>query len=248
MNKSGAKVNKAQLKENKRCLKDFQKGKLLTSMTFDACTTADRKGRVQKAKGKTAKWEDKKCGPPNVPPPFAYTSSATVNEAAVDGALALTNEIFGGPPVPNANLVTRVADKKTARCQLEMLKRAGKLEHTVLKQLYRAKKRALEDETVNSDTALAAKLRVVFSANRKIDKARNKLVKRVDKRCAALPAPPDTIFPGYGCGAVDPDLSDVEACAITAARCEACLEINAFDGLDLDCDQADDYAPNGSCP
>jgi hypothetical protein len=247
MNKRGAMVNTAQLKENRRCLKDFQKGKLSAPMTFDACTTADRKGRVQKAKGKTAKWEGKRCGPLDVPPPFAHTSSATVNAAAVVGALALTYEIFGAP-VLDADLFTRVADEETARCQLEMLKRAGKLEYTVLKQLYRAKKRALKDETVNCDTALEAKLRVVFSANRKIDKARDKLVKRVDKRCAVLPAPPGTIFPG-ACGVGDPNLSDVEACAIAAARCAACLEINAFDGLDLDCDWADDQNDmNGSCP
>jgi hypothetical protein len=46
------------------------------------------------------------------------------------------------------------------------------------------------DETVNSDTALEAKLRVVFSANSKVDRARDKLVNGVDKRCAVLPAPP----------------------------------------------------------
>ncbi len=51
MNKNGEKVNKAQLKENEKCLKDYQKGKLTTS--FEACTTADRRGRVQKAKDKT---------------------------------------------------------------------------------------------------------------------------------------------------------------------------------------------------
>jgi hypothetical protein len=35
---------------------------------------------------------------------------------------------------------------------------------------------------------------------------------------------------------------------IAAARCEACLKINAFDNLDLDCDQADDQTTNRSCP
>ena len=121
----------------------------------------------------------------------------------MDGALALTYEIFGASPVLDADLFTRVADKETARCQLEMLKRVGKLEYTVLKELYRAKKRAIKDEAVNGDTALEEKLRVVFSANAKVDRARDKLVSRVDKRCAVLPAPPDAIFPGYGCGAVE---------------------------------------------
>jgi hypothetical protein len=199
--------------------------------------------------GRTAKWEDKKCDPLDVPPPFAYTSSATVNAAAVDGALALTDEIFGRPRVRDAALVTRVADEETARCQFEMLKRAGKLEYTVLKELYKATKRALKDKTVDRDLALEEKLRVVFSANTKIARAWDKLVRRVDKRCAVLQAPPIRIFPGYDCGVANPNLSEVEACAIAAARCEACLEINTFDGLELDCDWADDQNDiNGSCP
>jgi hypothetical protein len=43
-------------------------------------------------------------------------------------------------------------------------------------------------------------------------------------------------------------LRQVEVCVIAAARCEACLKINAFDDLDLDCDKADDQnATNDSC-
>ncbi len=44
------------------------------------------------------------------------------------------------------------------------------------------------------------------------------------------------------------NLGDVEICVIAAARCEACSKINAFDDLNLDCDQADDRLANGSCP
>jgi hypothetical protein len=42
-------------------------------------------------------------------------------------------------------------------------------------------------------------------------------------------------------------LRQIEVCVIEAARCEACLKINAFDDLDFDCDQADDQIDNGSC-
>jgi hypothetical protein len=35
---------------------------------------------------------------------------------------------------------------------------------------------------------------------------------------------------------------------IAAARCQACLKINAFDGLSLYCDRLDDAIVNGSCP
>jgi hypothetical protein len=248
MNKNGERVNKAQLRENERCLKDFQREKLSASMTFDACTTADRKDKVLRAEDKTSTREGKKCAPPDALPPFAYTGSATVNPAAIDGALALTYEIFGSPPVLDANLATRAADKETAKCQLEMLKRADRLENTVLKEVNKAKKKALKDESVNRAAALEARLQAVFSSNKRINSARDRLVKGVDRKCADLQAPPDAIFPGYDCAKLNPNLSEVEACVIAASRCEACVKINTFDALSLDCDLVDDLNTNGSCP
>ncbi len=73
MSKSGEKVNKVQLKMNERCLIDLQKGKLVAPMTFEGCMAADRKGKLQKAKERTATREAEKCDPLNAPPPFAYT-------------------------------------------------------------------------------------------------------------------------------------------------------------------------------
>ena len=249
MNRNGERVNRAQLKVNERCLRDFQKGRLSGLMTFDACTTADRRDRVDKARARTMARESKRCDPFDAPlPPFAYTGSATVNPAAVDGALALTYAIFGGSPVLDADLVMRDDDRDTARCQLEMLRRADKLERTVVKAVNRAKKRALREVAVNSVAALEAKLWDVFSENDRINRARDRLVTRVKKRCDDLQDLPDTIFPGYDCATPDPNLGDVADCVIAAARCEACLKINAFDALHLNCDQADDDAPNGSCP
>jgi hypothetical protein len=244
MNKNGERVNRVQLKENERCLRGFQREKLVAPMTFDVCsTTAYRRDRVQRAKEKTVTREGRRCDPLD-PPPFAYTGSATVNPAAVNGALALIHEIFGAP-VLDADLVTRDADSETARCQLEMLRLADRLENIIGNEVNRAKRQALRDQTVNSGPALEAKLQDVLTANDRITRAEDRLVTKVDKRCAALQAP-DTIFPG---ACRDPDLSLVEACVIAAARCEACLKIEAFDALDLDCDQADDQDnTNGSCP
>jgi hypothetical protein len=247
MSKNGEKVNRAQLKANERCLMDFQNEKLGAPMTFDSCMTADRKGRVRKAEERTATREARKCDPLDAPRRFSHTDSASVNAAAVDGALALTYQIFGGPPVLDADLVTRADNKDMARCQLETLKRAGRLENTVLKEINKANKQALKDETVDSDATLEAKLRAVLSSNDRITRSQDGLVKGVDRKCAVLQPPTDTIFPGE-CGEGGPNLSEVEACVIAAARCEACLKINTFDDLNLDCDRADDQTANGSCP
>jgi hypothetical protein len=246
MNNNGENVNGVQLAENERCLNDFQAGRLVVPMTFQACIIADQEGSVERAEDRTEIWEHKKCVSPL--PPFAYTDSQTVNAAAVDGALALTYAIFGGPPVLDDNLVTRADDTETAKCQFEMLKRANKLENTVLNELNRAKRKALRDEMVNSDAALEVRLQAVFSSNNTINKAENTLVTWVDRTCAAVQVPPDTIFSGYDCGTVNPNLREVEACVIAASRCQACLKINAFDALKLDCDQADDQTGKGSCP
>ena len=240
MNKDGEKVNKAQLKENEKCLKDYQKEKLTT--TFDVCTTADLKGKVQKAEDKTVKDEAKKCTAPL--PPFAYTDSATVNTAGVTGALALTYDIFGGPPVLDASLITANDNRDTASCQTEMLKKAGKVENVSLKEVNKAKKDAIKDPTVTTAAGLVQKLQAALSSNKKITKAKEKLVSGVEKKCANL-ANPAVTFPGACANVV---LGLVSNCVNRAAVCEACLKIEAFDDLDLDCDIADDAIANMSCP
>jgi hypothetical protein len=246
MNKSGEKVNKVQLGENERCLNDFQKGKLVKSMTFDECMVADRKGKVRKVEERTVMRERRKCDSLDEPPPFAYTDSATVNAAAVDGALVLAYGIFGGPPVRDSDLVTKADDKDVAKCQLEMLKWADRLEDTVVKEINKAKKQALKKKTVDTDAALEAKLRGALSSSKKIGRVQDRLVKQVDKKCNALQVAPAAIFPGE-CSEGDPSLSEIEVCVIAATRCEACMKINAFDDLNLDCGQADDQVVNGSC-
>jgi hypothetical protein len=137
---------------------------------------------------------------------------------------------------------------EATKCQKELIKRADKLENTVLKEVNHAKMKALMDETGNSDAALEEQLQAVFSFNDKVNRAQDRLVMGVDRKCAVLEIPPGTVFSGK-CGEEGPNLSEVEACVIAAARCEACLKINAFDDLNLNCDQADDQdSTNGSCP
>ena len=186
----------------------------------------------------------KKCDSLPVDPPFAYTGSTTVFQAAVDAAMTLTYAIFGGPPVLDADLATKVSDKDTAKCQLGMLKQASKLESAVLKEINKAKKEAIKLESVNSASALETVLTGVLTANDKIAKAKEKFQKGVEKKWAPL-QDPATTFPGV-CS--NPDLGEVEDCVIAAARCQACLKINAFDKLDLDCDDLDDGVVNLSCP
>jgi hypothetical protein len=233
MNKNGEKVNKAQLKENERCLKLFQADKLDPATTFDNCANDDEKGRVQRAKDRTRSREEKKCDSLDEPPPFAYTSWETVNPAAENAARELIYKIFGGPPVLDSSLAKKADDRETARCQLEILKRADKLENTVVKELNKAKKKAIKKQSVDSSAALEAELQAVFLSNDKVTKAEDRLVQLVNRRCDEVPV--NSTFPGE-CGATASTLSQVEICVIAEARYQACLKINAFDALNLDCD------------
>jgi hypothetical protein len=242
MNKSGEKVNKKQLRDNEKCLMDFQSNKL-GDQTFDECTTADRREKVKAAQESTEVREGKKCDPLELPR-FAYTGATAVNEAAANRGLGLLYELFGGPPVSDDGLAKRKDDKVTAKCQLEMLKRADKVESTVLKELNKAKKKALRDPTVNDAPMLEDELWSVFDSNDRVLKAQNALVKRVERKCAAV-EPLLLVFRG-DCGSTI--LSEVEDCANAAARCQACLKINDFDALSMNCDMADDKDANGSCP
>jgi hypothetical protein len=235
MNKNGERVNKAQLRENERCLRLFQADNLDPLTTFDSCANADEMGRVQRTEDRTTDREIRKCDSLDEPPPFAYTNAETVNPAAVNGARELIYKIFGGSPVLDSSLAKRADDRETARCQLEILKRADKLENTVVKELNKAKRKAIKDQTVDSGAALEAELQAVFVLNDRITKAEERLVKQVDRKCGVVDAPVNTIFPGE-CGAGASSLSEVEFCVIAAARNEACLKINAFDDLHLDCD------------
>ncbi len=249
MNQSGARVNRAQLRQNERCLRKFQsRGRAgAGSTSFDDCLTRYSRRAVPRAGERTEAQEERKCDSLGVPPPFAYTDSTTVNRAAVDGALELSYALFGDPPVLDADLAKKADDRETARCQLAMLERAGKLERIVVAELNQAKRKALRDEAVAGAAALEEALWSVLAVNARIDRAEDRLARAVDRSCAALPAAPAAIFAGRcGEGVIHP--SEVAACAIASARCEACLKINAFDALSLECDRADDRIANGSCP
>jgi len=248
MNKNGEKVNRAQLKVNERCLINLQKGKLggPPSLAFSVCMVADANNRVHRATERTAKREERKCDSLDELPPFGYTDAETVNIAAKSGGRAVANWIFGGPPVIDSNLFTN-DDRKEASCQLEMLRRAGKLETTVVKAILKEKRMVIKEDSVDSGVALETRLQAVFFSDVKmIEKAEDRLVKQVNKKCATLPVSPETLFPG-SCGQGNPTLSAVEDCVIAAARCEACLKINAFDALNMNCELADDHMDNGSC-
>ena len=89
-----------------------------STMTFDECTVADRKGKVQKAQAKTVTGEAKKC--------YRAASALRLHRfgdresGAVEGALWLTCDIFGDPVDDAASSrrpPTRTRPGASSRCQ-----------------------------------------------------------------------------------------------------------------------------------
>ena len=243
MNKDGQKVDNKQLKDNETCLKLHQKGKLVPA-SVEECVLGDYKGKVAKAEEKTVKDDAKLCVPLNPQPPFAYTGAATVNGAAVLGPQRLLDDIFGRP-LDNSVLITKADNKETAACQLEMLKRADKLEDTILKEVVKAKKTTIKDPAVNTEEELETALGRALSSSKKITNTKQQLRDKVSKKCVNLaPAAVPATFPGECTGL---DLDTVEECVIAAATCVACKKINIFDALEINCDLLDNQADDGSC-
>jgi len=232
LNKSGQKVAQTQGKDNSACVKDAGLGKLPPGMDADQCLTADRKGKVAKATGKTADGETKKC---TETPSFAFTGAATVNDAGVQQELGLVHDIFGAT-------VEDAIDSSSAKCQSGVSKSYEKYTATVLKAFTSCKKGGLKDGTISSSAGVEACLGV--DPKLKIAGAATKLTDTITKSCDGVNLA--DAFPGE-CRTQIGSAAVLGACIANAADCRACLAVRQMDGLDLLCDDYDDGATNGSC-
>ena len=129
MNKDAAKVAATQGKENTACVKNKGKGKL-GAQSADDCLTADAKGKVAKATGKTTADEAKKCSARL--PPFGYTAGTTANAAAAERRAGLDRVTSSArrsiPPSPIAppTRTTASASRRSARTSRRSPRRSSR--------------------------------------------------------------------------------------------------------------------------
>ena len=240
LNKNFAKVAKTQGKDNCSCIKDFAKGQSLTpAATLEACLTADRKGKVAKAKSKTVSDETKNCAAST--PNFGATSSSVVNATAMQKELDLIHDIFGSDL--DAAIFTEEADKDLSKCQQQAAKQVKKCQDTKLKEFNKCKKSGLKDESIRSPADLAVCMGE--DPKGKITKAcETKLSDTLSKKCGS--AVIATAFPGECSDSAS--LAALGDCLDRLVECRVCLGLNAADALSRDCDAFDDGLTNGSCP
>jgi hypothetical protein len=243
LNKGLGKVAKAQGKELSTCLKNSAKGKLGVQ-TIEVCLTADNKGKVAKAKQKMITKAGSVCaGDPNAPdyPDFGATNPNTVHQAAIDGMVDMTHDIFG-LDLDGGVVISATSDPTASRCQTDIVKQATKCWDTKLKEFNRCKKQGLR-ATLPFGRARDLEGCMGADPKGKILKACvTKLGAKIGGRCTGV----DTAaaFPGCNTG----DLGELGVCVDRWVECRVCQALNEADGLDRDCDLFDDTLDNDSCP
>ena len=240
VNKRAAGIAKAQNKETATCLKDKSKGKVAD---FDACLVADAKNKVAKAKDKAASGQTKKCNQANLPE-FGFTNDiADVQQVSMDEPIGLAQDLFGDPG--NGAIVDKT-DKTGSKCQGEVVKNATKLYDTIWKELLKTKKQALKGSksltAVLTGSELATTLQGSLAASSKIQKASQKLNSKPVNKCEG--GDPAALFPG---SCTDAQLGPVLTCTTQRVACRACTNVNAVDGIAMDCDVVDNGAADASC-
>jgi hypothetical protein len=242
LNKDGTLVAKQQGKEGLGCLKNAGTGKLVG--TAQSCLTADAKGKVQKKKDKTTADETKSCG---TAPDFGYTSAATVNAAAVQAELDLTEDAFGADL--DAAVIACSTSKPGCGCQQKVSKDVEKLAATKLKEFLKCKKAVLA-----AGATSAASLRacvddagtpgsLAADTKGKLQKGSDKITADIMKKCDT-PGVTTGAFPGDCDGLAGATLGD---CLDVLVECRVCQMINEMDGLFVNCDLFDDGSANASC-
>ncbi len=242
VNKDGAAVAKTQGAEHVACVKNAGKGKL--TGTAQACLTADAKGKVAKATGKTTADATKSCG---TAPSFGFTSAASVNTAAQQAELDLVGDVYGIDL--DAAIISCATSKAGCACQQKVSKGVETLATVKLATFVSCKKSVLKAGATSS-AALVACVNdagtvgsIQNDGKQKNAKALTKLQSTVTKACDA-PSVTSGAFPG-ACTALTG--SALGTCLDRVARCRVCQAINEMDGLFVNCDLFDDGSADVTC-
>jgi hypothetical protein len=235
---------KTQGGEALKCLKDAAKDRLAGSV--EECLFADRRGKLAKLREMTAAREQKSCGQLDWSgrlrrADFGVTNAPLVSRAGEEAGRLLLHDLLG--PDLDSSLMTYAQSKPTSFCQQAVTKRAQQCQDALLKEFNRCQRRGLTDASVLS----SAHLEACFGADpngkivRACDPLRGKPARAIGKRCAGVDLA--RAFPSCGSAKAE----ELAACVKGAARCGACLALNAAADLVIDCDVLDDGAANASC-
>jgi streptogramin lyase len=238
LNKSLAKVAKAQRRDNLVCIKRGARGEL--PGTIEECLVGDLRGKVAKAMARTVSAEAKRCT--GNPFSFGASDSATVNDTAMRREIDLIHDIFGSDL--DIAILPETTDKKGAICQQAVAKAVNKCQATNLKAFNKCKKTTLKDNI--TDVALHLQNCMGQDPKHEIakvcDPGASELRSAVGWRCTG--ADRSVAFPRRGTD----DEAELARYLEESVNCRVCQALNQADVLSRDCDEFDDGLVNASCP
>lgn len=230
------KVMKAQNKVVATCMDARAKG---GTGEVAGCIAADARGAVHAAMSKTAADANRRCASA---PPFGFSSTAEVNQAAAEASANLITALLGEPA--DAAIIPFAVDAKAAACQAGVLKGAQRLLITYAKLFGKCQSKGLKatipDRILSGwdiDQCLTA---TVYDLDGKSVSAFYGIVRTIETSCTTVTA---SAFPGQCLEA-----GDFGSCVRERVICQACRNFRGANRLASDCDVLDDRHVNDSCP
>jgi hypothetical protein len=244
INKSFARVAKAQCKEMQGCLK-LGSANRLGRRSIEECLSADDKTKVAQARARTLDVSSDMCGEML---DFGPTDPNAVNRAAVSAGISLVHGVFGDDL---RAAILPSTDRRGSKCQRLVAKAVAKCLEAKLAEFNRCKKRGLDGSAIlpeanlpfndPNDIALCMGHDPRGKIARACDPRVGGIKKAIGARCFASNLA--AAFPG--CGTTEPD--ELAECLDEIVECRVCGALNEADGLFRDCDELDDGQLNGSC-
>lgn len=253
INRSASEIAKARIRANGDCVRFAARGQLgrldgvpEDDVTVSACFASGLPRRIQRAFDGLVRTDARRCGIRHDSlPDFGYTSAATVETAGLRAAADLAASLWGDDP--DTAIVRSASDPSGALCQKNVGAAVQRLYDGIWRRALDGKRRALRGRILSparNATELGEKiLGYVDGDTRSIPRLVSSLGREIGRSCdpSAIPA----LFPG-ACG--PSGAAGFAACMRERARCHFCRQLEASDGLRLDCDAWDDGDANGSCP
>jgi hypothetical protein len=249
LNQAGLRVQAAQGKENRKCLRDGARGILRD--TVEACLAADPRRKVEKATRRVTKAHERLCERAGATPDFGYSDDATASRAAQGAGLDLVRDVFGDPL--DGGILTCADERSACACQRGAEDRIEKLMAAMGKEFARCVRAQLKSGAATDTSGIAACVddaelagSVASDTGGRIAKRRALLLKTVTNACeeAGVTA---AAFAQGACARSTGSATALTDCAVDRVDCRFCQMVDAMDGLGLDCDVLDDGLANESC-
>ncbi|HYC53483.1 MAG TPA: hypothetical protein VEL28_00890 [Candidatus Binatia bacterium] len=231
--KAAAKVLKVQALETRACLQKAASG-ILPEDDAQTCQRADLRARVAAARSKVDRTAAALCNPA---PTLAWVSPAEFSDAVIDQEIEMAGDILGDSLALGALPLT---DLRGARCQSAILALAEREMAAKLKTFGTCLRLGMQTFSITEDEHITD---CVFVAAMTAAEVADRFRAEVVDECPGVDFA--DAFPG-SCWDADGafGMGDCLASVVDCRMCEASAAMHDFE---LNCDNVDDGALNGSC-